>query len=290
MSVLQEYENARKLLGEEKYNLLQQYLNFYPDVLLSDVYYKTDEWKKFEDWIVETDDVVRNNTPLLFIVENYKGLSEHNFVMTREDFGERFALQGKFLEQVIKEETYYLRSNISYDICLIKTIKDLQDFLNGSLNSDKDEMIELNSDEFDDLYRDWYWDNEYSLNGKNANKVLMQYILDCKDTKVRSDILLGFKLADVYKDPFAEDKLQYKINVFDNEVTSLVVEDTEKEYSSQDILAMALEKYPNQFKEVFAKQLSIDKRIAHFENMKVQKSDDKTVVDFNKKRESRDKD
>jgi hypothetical protein len=51
MSVLQEYDNIRKMIGEETYNNINLYLEAHPDILLSDVYYKEKEWKKFEKWV-----------------------------------------------------------------------------------------------------------------------------------------------------------------------------------------------------------------------------------------------
>lgn len=53
MSILQEYENIRKEIGEEKYNAIEKYLNLHKDILLSDVYYKREEYEKFEKWYKE---------------------------------------------------------------------------------------------------------------------------------------------------------------------------------------------------------------------------------------------
>ena len=50
MSILQEYEQIRKDIGEDKYNAIETYLNIHKDILLSDIYYKREEWEKFENW------------------------------------------------------------------------------------------------------------------------------------------------------------------------------------------------------------------------------------------------
>lgn len=49
MSILQEYENIRRDIGEDTYNAIGKYLDRHPDVLLSDIYYKRTEWEKFEN-------------------------------------------------------------------------------------------------------------------------------------------------------------------------------------------------------------------------------------------------
>ena len=50
MSILQEYESIRRWIGEEKYQAINRYLDSHPDVLLSDVYYNEEAYKKFEAW------------------------------------------------------------------------------------------------------------------------------------------------------------------------------------------------------------------------------------------------
>lgn len=50
MSILQDYEKARKELGDKKYNAIDKYLAENKDKLLSDVLYKEEEYNKFEEW------------------------------------------------------------------------------------------------------------------------------------------------------------------------------------------------------------------------------------------------
>jgi hypothetical protein len=54
MSILQEYEQIRKVIGEEKYQRIKAYLDKHPDMLLSDVYYKEGVFDAFEGWEKET--------------------------------------------------------------------------------------------------------------------------------------------------------------------------------------------------------------------------------------------
>lgn len=53
MSIMQEYENVRKQMGEEKFQALEKYLAERPNLFLSDIYYKESEWKKFNEWYKE---------------------------------------------------------------------------------------------------------------------------------------------------------------------------------------------------------------------------------------------
>jgi hypothetical protein len=54
MSILQEYEYIRKyVVGEKTYKKIEEYLEIYPDVLLSDIYYNMEAYKKFESWLVK---------------------------------------------------------------------------------------------------------------------------------------------------------------------------------------------------------------------------------------------
>ena len=50
MSILQEYEEIRKELGNGINKGIELYLSENPNLLLSDIYYKEKEYKKFEKW------------------------------------------------------------------------------------------------------------------------------------------------------------------------------------------------------------------------------------------------
>lgn len=53
MSILQEYESIRRSIGEDKYNAIEKYLDIHKDLYLSDIYYKQEEYEKFEKWYKE---------------------------------------------------------------------------------------------------------------------------------------------------------------------------------------------------------------------------------------------
>ena len=50
MSILQEYQEIRRDIGEDTYHAIEKYLNIHKDLYLSDIYYKRAEWEKFENW------------------------------------------------------------------------------------------------------------------------------------------------------------------------------------------------------------------------------------------------
>ena len=45
-----EYRSIKKELGTEEFNRIETYLEMNPNVLLSDIYYNRNEYKKFEQW------------------------------------------------------------------------------------------------------------------------------------------------------------------------------------------------------------------------------------------------
>ena len=51
MSILQEYAEIRRNIGEEKYNQIIKFLEEHPHYLLSDVYYRKSVWDEMENWI-----------------------------------------------------------------------------------------------------------------------------------------------------------------------------------------------------------------------------------------------
>lgn len=50
MSLFQEYEQIRKDIGEETFHAIETYLSLHPELFLSDIYYKRDEYEKFDKW------------------------------------------------------------------------------------------------------------------------------------------------------------------------------------------------------------------------------------------------
>ena len=50
MSILQEYEQIRREMGEKKYDSIEKYLETHPDILLSDILYKPEHYINFDKW------------------------------------------------------------------------------------------------------------------------------------------------------------------------------------------------------------------------------------------------
>lgn len=50
MSILQEYEQIRKSLRPGEFEAIVRYLDLHPELFLSDIYYKQDEYEKFDAW------------------------------------------------------------------------------------------------------------------------------------------------------------------------------------------------------------------------------------------------
>lgn len=50
MSIMQEYEQIRREMGEQKYDSIEKYINTHPDVLLSDILYKPEHYTNFDKW------------------------------------------------------------------------------------------------------------------------------------------------------------------------------------------------------------------------------------------------
>ena len=54
MSILQEYEEQSKYLGQETIDAISEYVSFLKakgiNILYSDIIYKKEEWQKFANW------------------------------------------------------------------------------------------------------------------------------------------------------------------------------------------------------------------------------------------------
>ena len=50
MSIMQEYEEIRKEIGEEKYLHIEEFLKQHSEYELSDVYYRECVWNEFQEW------------------------------------------------------------------------------------------------------------------------------------------------------------------------------------------------------------------------------------------------
>lgn len=55
MSVLSEYEEIKKAIGDEKFSNIEKFLDEHPKYYLSDVYYSKAVYNEFEKWLIEKE-------------------------------------------------------------------------------------------------------------------------------------------------------------------------------------------------------------------------------------------
>ena len=181
MSILQEYEMIQNGLTDEEIKNIDHYLEFYPNKVLSDLYYNEDEWKQFEKWCENTDQVVRENAPIIFVIENYKGIAEHNFIGTKDEIAAQLNLTLNELQQNLeKDEDICIRPNITYMLHVCQSIEDLEQCLSGEYNDDLEDMINRNyqnHEDYNGCYNDWYWDNQLDMCGPKAMDIAKSYAL-----------------------------------------------------------------------------------------------------------------
>lgn len=190
MSILQEYEQIRKDLGEEKFHDIERYLEFHPEKLLSDLYYNSDEWKAFEEWCENTVPVVQESAPIVFVVQNWKGLCEHNFIGTKEEICEQLNISSRNLDaHLAEEQAFYHTANITYEPHICNSIEDLEQCLSGIRNTDMEEIKMLNPELAEEgVYDDWYWDNDLRSCGTTALEIAKRYVLSSYQEVVEKDL------------------------------------------------------------------------------------------------------
>ena len=72
MSILQEYAQIRKEIGEEKYQQIVKFLDNHPHYFLSDVYYQESVWQEMEKWIeIYCNKWSWNGEKVMYIVKCY---------------------------------------------------------------------------------------------------------------------------------------------------------------------------------------------------------------------------
>ena len=148
MSILQDYEKFREEIGEEKYRQLETYMEFHPNVVLSDLLYNKEAWDACMKWIKKTPDYIKENEPIYLVIQNYKGICEHNFLGTKDEI-----------------PTHDVSANITYDIRICKSEGELISFLEGSFN----DVGRLKEDE------DWYYNYDRELCGQVGLEIANLY-------------------------------------------------------------------------------------------------------------------
>lgn len=83
MSILQEYEQIRRDIGEEKYRAIEEYLSLHPELFLSDIYYEEAVWDRFEAWYNGRKVLqMANTTTFSVVLKAYESRDCINYVTT----------------------------------------------------------------------------------------------------------------------------------------------------------------------------------------------------------------
>ena len=95
MSILQEYENIRKEIGETTYDAIEKYLELHQELFLSDIYYKRAEWEKFEKWYNKVKDVIDtlSKSDVIYSVEYWTEATDemlNSYAETEYYFGKAY--------------------------------------------------------------------------------------------------------------------------------------------------------------------------------------------------------
>ena len=119
MSILQEYEENRKILGNGRINAIEDYIEYYKEknnkeILYSDIVYKQQEYELFDKWFqdkIKPFIIVKHSEELYSLI-----LNENNF--NRKIFNNKLQVSGYDYEELIKNYSSNKLShlyNLDYD-------------------------------------------------------------------------------------------------------------------------------------------------------------------------------
>lgn len=119
MSILQEYEENRKILGNGRINAIEDYIEYYKDknnkeILYSDIVYKKQEYELFDKWFqdnIKPFIIVKHSEELYSLI-----LNENNF--NKKIFDNSLQVNGYDYEELIKNYSSSKLShlfNLNYD-------------------------------------------------------------------------------------------------------------------------------------------------------------------------------
>ncbi|MBN2838338.1 MAG: hypothetical protein JXM74_06240 [Fusobacteriaceae bacterium] len=103
MSILQDYENIRKSIGENEYQKIEDYLSENKSLYLSDIYYNEDENNKFQLWKKrKEEDIVKKE------VKKVKRATAKDTSVKRDEFAKaqniRISRGGKICLETFKKK------------------------------------------------------------------------------------------------------------------------------------------------------------------------------------------
>lgn len=197
MSILQEYEQIRREMGEKKYDSIETYLNTHPsDLLLSDILYKPEHYIDFDKWynwkflnrtvkvnsIYETSfDDVRcdailciNKKPVANIIASYLA-DELNFRCNNDPNLAKEAVRTAILDDFDK---YMELPKIS------KCSKLLQEVYDDVCESDAS-MCHITQDDWNEFYKDNFTEKDIENLKKEVKELGLQEVITFDDAEYK---------------------------------------------------------------------------------------------------------
>ena len=197
MSILQEYEQIRREMGEKKYDSIETYLNTHPsDLLLSDILYKPEHYIDFDKWynwkilnrtvkvnsIYETSfDDVRcdailciNKKPVANIIASYQA-DELNFRCNNDPNLAKEAVRTAILDDFDK---YMELPKIS------KCSKLLQEVYDDVCESDAS-MCHITQEDWDQFYKDNFTEKDIDNLKKEVKELGLQEVITFDDAEYK---------------------------------------------------------------------------------------------------------
>lgn len=197
MSILQEYEQIRREMGEKKYDCIETYLNTHPsDLLLSDILYKPEHYIDFDKWynwkilnrtvkvnsIYETSfDDVRcdailciNKKPVANIIASYQA-DELNFRCNNDPNLAKEAVRTAILDDFDK---YMELPKIS------KCSKLLQEVYDDVCESDAS-MCHITQEDWNQFYKDNFTEKDIDNLKKEVKELGLQEVITFDDAEYK---------------------------------------------------------------------------------------------------------
>ena len=196
MSIMQEYEQIRREMGEKKYDSIEKYIDNHPDVLLSDILYKPEHYINFDKWynwkilnrkvkvnsIYETsfDDVrcdavlYQNDKAVANIIASYDA-KEMNFRCNNNPDLAKEALRVAILDDFDK---YIELPKIS------KYSKLLQDIYDDVCQSDAS-MCHITSEDWNEFYKEDFTDKDVDNLKKEVKELGLQEVITFDDAEYK---------------------------------------------------------------------------------------------------------
>ena len=197
MSILQEYEQIRREMGEQKYDSIETYLNTHPsNLLLSDILYKPEHYIDFDKWynwkilnrtvkvnsIYETSfDDVRcdailciNKKPVANIIASYQA-DELNFRCNNDPNLAKEAVRTAILDDFDK---YMELPKIS------KCSKLLQEVYDDVCESDAS-MCHITQEDWNQFYKDNFTEKDIDNLKKEVKELGLQEVITFDDAEYK---------------------------------------------------------------------------------------------------------